>query len=348
MAAAWMAMEHFNARDPVVVTELEDPEFQECTITFDMEGQNSTRTAFFDTASFGQQSSRFVFDNFQQNLDGLPCAFVGPFFDIPAMNIAAMAASARVTHIPTGEHDARLGDDFLSPYTTVIYPRYGDIARILGLFVETHQRTNFVATLFAYSDAGISLQEACGGALDIVGVKQRKSFGYWPPIHENSPPGLEMADAMQKVKASGYRTIVVIMDSFAFELPLLADLAEELNMNTKDYVWIFLPQYDQDTVDGLSKLPDSMTQMLNPPVPSYKNVPKLIKGAALIQPVEGFQINPEQDKYTQVWKSINESFVERLNTNGVVINQLFNRAIRGSNCRIFSKQSPRTRFQLYV
>ena len=85
MAAAWMAMEHFNARDSSVVAELNEDLYQNCKIKFDIgeliSSANSTGTVFFDTASGGHQGSHLMFLHSKER-EGhykTPCAFVGMF-----------------------------------------------------------------------------------------------------------------------------------------------------------------------------------------------------------------------------------------------------------------------------
>lgn len=41
-------------------------------------------------------------------------------------------------------------------------------------------------------------------------------------------------------------------------------------------------------------------------------------GAALLHPVDGFQVNPKDDKFAKVWRSVDASFVQRLSSALVV------------------------------
>lgn len=59
--------------------------------------------------------------------------------------------------------------------------------------------------------------------------------------------------------------------------------------------------------------------MVDPPIPAYGNVRKLLTGAALLHPVDGFQVSPENDKFAQAWNSVDESFVERLSSQATVV-----------------------------
>jgi hypothetical protein len=50
--------------------------------------------------------------------------------------------------------------------------------------------------------------------------------------------------AMQRVKATGYRTIVLAMARPFLELPLIADAAEEMGLLSGDYFWVWVGNID--------------------------------------------------------------------------------------------------------
>lgn len=84
MAAAWLAMEQFNARDSSVVAELDNEIYQNCAIKFTMNDQLGNQSAvegtvFVDTASTGHQASQLSYQNFRSGGGKIPCAFLGKF-----------------------------------------------------------------------------------------------------------------------------------------------------------------------------------------------------------------------------------------------------------------------------
>jgi AraC-like DNA-binding protein len=175
----------------------------------------------------------------------------GPSEDSSVLSISTLAASVGVPHIPHGGQDARLSESLLNPFTSVIYPRIVDLNSALARFLLAHGRTNYIAALFAYTDAGIQVQEGIEIALDLIGVTQRQSFGYISPIRPAPIPGQSIPEVVQKIKASGYRTIVVTMDNDVYDLANIADAAEECGLNSEEYLWIFLPPFTVDSVQAL-------------------------------------------------------------------------------------------------
>lgn len=94
--------------------------------------------------------------------------------------------------------------------------------------------------------------------LDALNITQRRDFGYISPTHPVPIPGQTIRDNLQMVKESGYRTIVVTMDNHVVDLPIIADVADELGLSTKDYLWIFLPPFEVNAVQTLIEYVSSL------------------------------------------------------------------------------------------
>jgi hypothetical protein len=86
MAAAVLAVDHFNARDASVVPELSQEIYSTCNVSFD-----TSKSMFFDTESMTHQAALSL--NAYVNQVGLPCAIAGPFNEIPAMALSVGATT---------------------------------------------------------------------------------------------------------------------------------------------------------------------------------------------------------------------------------------------------------------
>lgn len=102
--------------------------------------------------------------------------------------------------------------------------------------------------------------------------------------------------ALQKVKDSGYRTIVVAMEFPDDELQLIADAAEELEMNKGEYLWIWNEMFEPSLTHG-----------------NNTNMTKLLAGSALLMPYSESFLDPETDPFARAWYSQGEDAVDRLN-----------------------------------
>ncbi|KAG7371751.1 7 transmembrane sweet-taste receptor of 3 GCPR [Nitzschia inconspicua] len=108
--------------------------------------------------------------------------------------------------------------------------------------------------------------------------------------------------ALRQFKDQGnFRTIVVLLDppNKNQTLPLLAQAAENLEMNTGEHVWIFFGSPFLPIVEGELR-EDGLTV-------------KLLQGAALITYVDGFMVDGQIDPFLQSWKNQSTDMVETLN-----------------------------------
>lgn len=168
----------------------------------------------------------------------LTCRTQGPHSDLASLSIATMASSVGVPHVPSGGQDARLAEHLMNPFTSVITPRIMDVTGALALLLKEHQRTNYVATLFAFSETGNQFQQGIAVMLDMVNATQRKEVGYLPPNAPVPIQGQSIRDAVVRIKKTGFRTIIVTMGNDIYDLPFIADVVDEMGMNTADYFWI--------------------------------------------------------------------------------------------------------------
>ena len=51
-----------------------------------------------------------------------PCAMVGPFSDLPALELSAVANAAQFPHVALRSFNMRVGSETFSPYTSQIFP----------------------------------------------------------------------------------------------------------------------------------------------------------------------------------------------------------------------------------
>lgn len=102
------------------------------------------------------------------------------------------------------------------------------------------------------------------------------------------------------MKSDGYRTIVSILEFPELELNLLAAAADAEGMNGDEYFWIFL---------GVDLSVFSL-----PPIQKLgTNNLRLLAGAAMLSPLEGFQVDHDFDRFIVAWKSQDASFSNRVN-----------------------------------
>lgn len=278
MAAALLAMDHFNNRNASVVPELAG--FTNCTVRFDMD------SLFFDTGSVSHFASKLFW---KEEIE--PCAMAGPFNDIPAIDLSVLALSAEIPLVAARAFNLRVASNDLSPYTSQVFPGTQTSAKNLVDYLLFKGRTNYIGILYALTETGIHRREALSIELNKNQIKWTSS-GYditKTAIKESS------LEALKRIKDSKYRTIVVAMDFPFVEMEVLADAAEELDMNEGEYFWIFFSIFDASKVYS-----------------DDPNLLKLLSASALILPFSYAYLN-ESHPFTSAWFSQGKTEVDRLN-----------------------------------
>lgn len=154
MAAALLAIDHFNKRNTTIVPELAD--YEECTIRFDL---NKTRV--FDTGSVTHKASQSLWEQ-----DIVPCVMVGPFNDGPAIELSVLATAAKIPMVAHRAHNLRITSDHLSPYSSQIFPGTISSAHKLVEFLHHKGRSDYIGVLYSLTDTGVQRREALAIELD--------------------------------------------------------------------------------------------------------------------------------------------------------------------------------------
>jgi hypothetical protein len=286
MAAAMMAMDHFNARDTVIVPELAQEVFQQCHVKFDT---SSDGFKVFDTGSTGHMASRSFFREGK-----IPCAIAGSFDDMPNNDLGVYATAAEFPFVSNRAYDVRLTDPELYPFTSSVFPSLLEFATTLQTFLLYKGRTDFISFVYTLSDMGAQRREGISYYLDKGGIRWESH----PFLITDDGPR-QVRSVLQAVKDSGYRTIVVALDNPFMEIPLLAAAAEELSLNNGDYFWIWFATFDP-----------SFIYRRNDDV-----ILKLLAGSAHFLPLETWWTDDGTDtnSFYTAWQGLDAAFVDRVN-----------------------------------
>lgn len=285
MAAALMAMEHFNQRNASVVPELD--QFHNCSFQFDV---NNSRV--FDSGSTTHLASRSLF-----RAGATPCAIAGPFHDKPAMDLSVMAQAAEFPLVAHRSFDLRTVMHTSAPYTSQVYPDNSVLAVQLVDFLRGKGRDDFVSILYPLTDGGLQWKDVLSFAFKMMGIESFAHEIHNPHEEEflQEPPA-SISENMKIVKDRGFRTIVVPMENPLETLPHLADAAEECGMNNGDYFWVWLGDF-------------SATHLYS----NNSNISKLVYGSAYIFGIEPMYLYHQLDPFHAAFTSQGPDFANRVN-----------------------------------
>jgi hypothetical protein len=294
MAAAVLAIDHFNARDTSVVPELSQPIYSSCRIFFDV-----TESMFFDTESTTHEAQLSLAA--YTNQFGPPCAIAGPFNEIPAMGLSAGATTYQIPLVAHRSFNYRLGNPRYNPFASTVYPDLLASSGSLTEFLFSKGRTDFVAIFYPLTEIGLQRNEAVTLGFDSSNIRY-KVYPFFPPSLVNVAfAERQILTDVRKMREDGYRTIVVVLEDPVSEIPLLADAAEEFEMNRGEHFWVFVGYFEGSFAQQSS-------------APEYANVTKLLSGSAFLTAAENHHLYPDSDGFLSSWLRQNATFVERVNS----------------------------------
>lgn len=345
LASALMAIDHFNARNPAIVPELED--LEDCPIRMDYD---SLRV--LDTGTMEQNAMRELMGGFWRGDGLLPHAIVGPYNEIPALELSVVASTLQipmVTHRGL-DHNLLLPDKH--PFVTQVNPDlYADVA-FLGDYLQHTGRTDYIAVLYASNaDGAIRRLEVFRGIAQALNMKNVQSFGYHSrstPMggddDTHTPPAPSVESAMRKVKQSGFRTIVWLTPYFSADLLPVGDAAHKNGLDRGDHFWVVEVAMEIDRplehTEGMEEkkngsgsvsedwdqlfmdeaeifdnhkgipTPEMMNEMFN----SSEEI-NFIRNGAFLRPAELFNIGDpthSPSPFLEEWTQLNETFTNRL------------------------------------
>ena len=286
MASALMAMEHFNQRQTVVVPQLD--QYTDCPVQLTPQ--------FFDTGP----------DADKRYLEELvaappPCAGIGPSGDMPAVELGTMGAALRFPLVVHRAFDYRAIDPETSPYSTLIGPDTIVTVHAATMLLFDKGRYDFVALLYPLTMVGTQWRETWAISFDNYAIQHMTAaYNLAGNVDENEVGPRQMTEALQRVKESGYRTIVVTPGNAAIEIPAIAQVAVDIGLTNGDYLWVFVGNFDSSLVTSA----DEKTR-------------ELLAGSLLLMPNENIWF-PEH-KFLQAWKGQGAEAAQKLNQYNPII-----------------------------
>jgi hypothetical protein len=297
MAAALLAFQHFNERDPSVVPELSDPRFakENCNFRFDI---NSS--TFYDTQVFSNKPPQDVLDHVLHH--GSPCAMAGPYFDKAGFDLATMATSLQVPIVAHHLLDPKFTMDVFYPYMTPANAFSMGFALPMVDFLQRRGRTNHISFLHSIKPQYQTMVGAISNVLERQGIRTKLHPYFSGGLNINNQAGiqpLKIDNVFSRLKSAGFRTIVVFTNEMDLlrDLPAMANEAERLGMNSGTYFWVFCTGIPPGTVSWAKH---------------NKNITKLLRGAAVIDYADGFSIDKEADRFLQSWRTQNATMIDTL------------------------------------
>jgi hypothetical protein len=284
MAAAQIAMDHFNERNPSVVPQLAD--LGNCSVYFP--GQVVADTQFDHLVS-----TEAVINTVQRQCTTdkqVPCGVIGPAIDRAALHLQSIAGALKIPQMVFYQMSGLLHDG----------------ATVIGVTVSTQQHV--VAMLsylrgreFLFVVHGTRPQEE-----ELANIIQRTAQDYDLQATIATVNGKPDDDAYRKVvrdiKMSGIKTIALNLQKTR-TVANFARLLEEEGMFTSEYLYI---------LNGASVPIDRFATMFAE-IETDTPLDKLLSGALVFDQMDNFRWRGD-DPFLAAWRQQNSTFVDRMNS----------------------------------
>jgi len=170
MAAAILAMQDFTTRNTSIVRNL-DQLLANCSLEFAplvLHEYNSNsavdRSHIFNSDSQGHLAAQTLFAQ-----ERVPSSIAGPFYDAPALDLAAMALAANLPLVTHGSYNVRVLHQSYSPTSGQTFPDFILTSHVALHYLTTHpqmQRSNYIAILYPFNDDGFVRRQVLERVMD--------------------------------------------------------------------------------------------------------------------------------------------------------------------------------------
>jgi len=300
MAAALLAIDDFNTRNSAVIPELESQMYKKCSVYIPenhFKVHDASERGILPKKLIGKKSN-----------DTFPCAIVGPYAADPTKESSIIAEAWDIPVITHGAESPVLsGNGYPTVFRSCVNTHA--MGEVIIQFLRSKGRTNSLGILYLSGDYGIFMMEAIKNAAvesdGGLGFPRLDTHKIQPPFTSDNEGSFSIRRTMLQLKKTTYRTILLTLSNLDWGmLEVIADAAEENQMNGDDYFYVFvLPnEIEIDEIVFQAELSSNLT--------------KLVNGAALLRVLDSFMYKPilgTTDLFLKHWTAQNASLVERIN-----------------------------------
>jgi hypothetical protein len=287
MAAAQIAMDHFNERNPSVVPQLAD--LGNCSVYFPAQ-------AVADTQFNHLVSTEAVINTVQRQCTvdkQVPCGVIGPASDRAAVHLQSIAGALRIPQMLFYQMSHKLHDG----------------ATVIGVTVSTQQHVVAMLSYLRGREFLFVVYDSFPQQAELANGIQRTARDYnlqATIATVKGKPGGDHLNAYRKVvrqiKLSGIKTIALYLEKTS-TVAYVATLLEEEGMFTSEYVYI---------LTGVSVPIDRFATMFAE-IETGSPLDKLLTGALVFDQMDNFRWRGD-DPFLAAWRQQNSTFVDRMNS----------------------------------
>lgn len=294
LASALMAVDHFNHRDPSVLSDL--PSL--------LQGCSDVKIANVSVLDTGTNEHLAIEDLLR--IKQSPHAIVGPYNEIPALELSVLATTLQIPIVAHRADDSNLLAPEKHPYFSQVNPDPLSEMAFLGTYLSHTGRDDFIAVLYSTSASTMQKVDLLRVILlDQHEMNQVRTFSYHNTNDGISKalPDASIQSALEKVKATGFRTIVWITDDIRQEAPLVHEVASALELDRGHHFWILPGGNKQQNSQEQFEFMEHALRQFQPT--------NFFGGSAFLTSYDGIGM-ATRNAFENATLALNQSFVERL------------------------------------
>jgi Receptor family ligand binding region len=302
MAAALLAVDRFNAKNCSGLSAL--CVYQDsCPLQFG-------NVVAIDTGTNNHQAMEFVVEQLLLKKPeewAVVDAIAGPYHELPALELSVLATGLQAPMVSHRALDSTLLNPARHPYFSQVNADFLSEMQFVVRYLNHLQRPNFVAILYSSTASALQKVDLLGRLLDQEGFDQVRAFSYRAKGDSATDTLLPMdplfsdrdrsiADALERIQATGYRTIYVLPGQLDTDLPEIGIHATRLGLNEGGHFWI--------VGGGAEQM--SSTEIVHFLQQQAQSNTTIARGAAYLYPVD--HEPPIDLTYHTMWRQSSEFF----------------------------------------
>ncbi|CAB9504684.1 Gamma-aminobutyric acid (GABA) B receptor [Seminavis robusta] len=287
LAAARLAVDHFNSRNASVVQAL--PELtKHCPITFGHVQAVDTGTNTHGATEAAVRGLRHAEP---------PDSIVGPYNEIPMLEMSVLATGMQTPMVAPRIVDTNLLQEDRHPYFNQLGADAFSEMNLVAKYLKHLGRNNYVAIVYDYANSAVQKVDILRVVFEDMGFDQVQTFPYTFYFDKKleadkarggrgPPESLDLRLVLRKVKDTGYRTIVLMPSRLDKEAALVGPVATELGLDQGDHLWLISGGVDMLSAMEVNRFLQNDTDRVGA---------RFLKGATHVFPYDGYELNPESD-----------------------------------------------------
>jgi hypothetical protein len=213
---------------------------------------------------------------------GPPDAIAGPYNEIPALELSVLATGMKIPIVAHRAFDQNLLLPERHPYYSQVSADFYSEMEIVGEYLKYVGREDYIAVVYSSAASVQQKVDILRVVLEKRGFGQVRTFSYRSSdMLVEGTPDRNIRSALQRVKETGFRTIIVLLSRLDADAPEIGHAAAEFGLDQGGHFWMI-----SGGIAEMSMLEANSFLGQSPNIGA-----NWLKGAAYLFPYDAFELN---------------------------------------------------------